>query len=206
MQLVVQLVVLSFASLQAQVSCLNKRSSGKWCSAIMIGRSVFLFLAHANLSLSGVGAVQVRNKVSPIKRVVTLLQEMAKKITEEGEQKAAMYENLECYCGTTSQKLGPSWSSSAIMCAFSPLAPRVHPLSLQMKSALCPSALHHLARRPGKARSGLDLFLYLSRKPSFCPILPWFWASSSRYSVNFVTRQVLSKFVDVWHEDFHCFL
>ena len=51
----------------------------------------------------------------------------------------------------------------------------------------CPSALHHLARRPGKARSGLDLFLYLSRKPSFCPILPWFCAYSSRYPVNFRT-------------------
>ena len=50
----------------------------------MIGWSVFLFLALANLSLSGVGAVQVRNKVNPIRRVVTLLQEMAKKITEEG--------------------------------------------------------------------------------------------------------------------------
>ena len=84
-------------------------------------------------------------------------------------------------------RVGPSWSSYAIMCAFSPLAPRVHPLPLQMKSALCPSALHHLARRPGKARSGLDLFLYLSRKPSFCPILPWFCAYSSRYSVNFRT-------------------
>ena len=74
-------------------------------SAIMLGRSAFLFLALANLSLSGVGAVQVRNKVNPIRRVVTLLQEMVKKITEEGEQKAATYENLECYCETTSQKL-----------------------------------------------------------------------------------------------------
>ena len=138
--------------------------------------------------------MQVRNKVNPIRRVVTLLQEMAKKITEGGEQKAAMYENLECYCGTTSQELktnvkegsaritdstskiqaeegilvelktvikvsqesrvekrwisqfgileelslclrssvspmcvGPSWSSSAIMCASSPLALRVPP-------------------------------------------------------------------------------
>ena len=71
----------------------------------MIGRSAFLFLVLANLSLSGVGAVQVRNKVNPIRRDVTLLQEMAKKITEEGEQKAVMYENLECYCETTSQKL-----------------------------------------------------------------------------------------------------
>ena len=111
------------------------------------------------------------------------------------------------------------WSKlvfTAIMCAFSPLAPRIHPLPLLvfrefrstilsarcklgmlervswteprcLKSALCPSALHHLARRPGKARSGLDLFLYLSRKPSFCPILPWFCAYSSRYPVNFRT-------------------
>ena len=54
----------------------------------MLGRSAFLFLDLANLSLSEVGAVQVRNKVNPIRRVVTLLQEMAKKITEEGEQKA----------------------------------------------------------------------------------------------------------------------
>ena len=61
------------------------------------------------------------------------------------------------------------------------------PLPLQMKSALCPSALHHLARRPGKARSGLDLFLYLSRKPSFCPRFPWFLASPSRHPVNFHT-------------------
>ena len=45
--------------------------------------------------------MQVRNKVNPIRRVVTHLQEMAKKITEEGEQEAVMYENLECYCGTT---------------------------------------------------------------------------------------------------------
>ena len=71
----------------------------------MTGSSAFLFLALVNLSLTGVDAVQVRNKMNPIRRVVTLLQEMAKKTTEEGEQKAAMYENLECYCGTTSQEL-----------------------------------------------------------------------------------------------------
>ena len=39
--------------------------------------------------------MQVRNKVNPIRRVVNLLQEMAKKITEEGEQEAAMYKNFE---------------------------------------------------------------------------------------------------------------
>ena len=64
--LVVQLVVLSFAPLQAQVSCLNKRNRESEYSAIMLGRSAFLFLALANLSLSEVGAVQVRNKASKV--------------------------------------------------------------------------------------------------------------------------------------------
>ena len=39
--------------------------------------------------------MQVRNKVNPIRRVVNLLEEMAKKITEEGQQEAAMYKNFE---------------------------------------------------------------------------------------------------------------
>ena len=43
--------------------------------------------------------------VNPIRRVVTLLQDMAKKITEEDEQEEAMYKNFECYYRTTSQKL-----------------------------------------------------------------------------------------------------
>ena len=37
--------------------------------------------------------MQVRNKVNP-RRVVNLLQEMAKKITEEGEQEAALYKKF----------------------------------------------------------------------------------------------------------------
>jgi len=74
----------------------------------MIGRSAFLFLALVKLSLTGVGAVQVRNRVNPIRRVVNLLQEMAKKIAEEGEQEAALYKNFECYCRTTSQELQTS--------------------------------------------------------------------------------------------------
>ena len=39
--------------------------------------------------------MQVRNTVNPIWHVVNLLQEMAKKITEEGEQEAAMYKKIE---------------------------------------------------------------------------------------------------------------
>jgi len=72
----------------------------------MIGRPSFLFLALVNLSLTGVGAVQVRrNQANPIRRVVTLLQEMSKKITELGEQEATLHKNFECYCRTTSHEL-----------------------------------------------------------------------------------------------------
>ena len=39
--------------------------------------------------------MQVRNTVNPIWHVVNLLQEMAEKITEEGEQEAAMYKKIE---------------------------------------------------------------------------------------------------------------
>ena len=38
--------------------------------------------------------MQVRNKVNPSRRVVNLLQEMAKKITEEGEQEAALVQKF----------------------------------------------------------------------------------------------------------------
>ena len=39
--------------------------------------------------------MQVRNTVNPVRRVVIFLQEMAKNITEEGEQEAALYKNFE---------------------------------------------------------------------------------------------------------------
>ena len=80
------------------------RRSGRSRNWRMRG-SCFLFLALVNLSLTGVGAVQVRNDVNPIRRVVNLLQEMARKIAEEGEEEAALYKNFECYCRTTSQEL-----------------------------------------------------------------------------------------------------
>jgi len=77
-------------------------------TAKMIGRSAFLCVAIVNLSFTGVDAVQVRNRVNPIRRVVTLLQGMAKKITEEGKQEEELYKNFECYCRTTSQDLKTS--------------------------------------------------------------------------------------------------
>ena len=46
-------------------------------AAIMVGRSVFVFFAFVSLSLSGFDAVQVWKRVNPVRRVVTLLRNMA---------------------------------------------------------------------------------------------------------------------------------
>ena len=46
-------------------------------AAIMVGRSVFVCSAFVNLSLSGFDAVQVWKRVNPVRRVVTLLRDMA---------------------------------------------------------------------------------------------------------------------------------
>ena len=41
----------------------------------------------------------------PIRRVSTLLQDMAKKITEEGKQEEELYNNFACDFRTASQEL-----------------------------------------------------------------------------------------------------
>ena len=46
-------------------------------AAIRVGRSVFVCFAFVSLSLSGFGAVQVWKRVNPVRRVVTLLRNMA---------------------------------------------------------------------------------------------------------------------------------
>ena len=52
----------------------------------MVGRWTWLRLAFFNLLLTGVDAVQVRNEVNSVSRVVNLLQAMAKKIKVDGKQ------------------------------------------------------------------------------------------------------------------------
>ena len=46
-------------------------------AAIMVGRSVFVCSAFVYLSLSGLDTVQVWKRVNPVRRVVTLLRNMA---------------------------------------------------------------------------------------------------------------------------------
>ena len=45
-------------------------------AAMMVGRSVFVCFAFVSLSLCGFGAVQVWKRVNPVRRAVTLLRNM----------------------------------------------------------------------------------------------------------------------------------
>mmetsp|Transcript_110971 Transcript_110971/g.192133 ORF Transcript_110971/g.192133 Transcript_110971/m.192133 type:complete len:692 (+) Transcript_110971:79-2154(+) len=56
---------------------------------------VFSLLAATSCT---VGAELQVTSANPIRKVVTMLQSMQKKITAEGEKEAALYEKFECYC------------------------------------------------------------------------------------------------------------
>jgi len=61
-------------------------------------------------TLGNVGAVEVN--ANPIRKVVNLLQNMQKKITEEGNKKQEMYDKYMCYCENADSTLGKSISDA----------------------------------------------------------------------------------------------
>merc|ERR1719426_773982 len=59
------------------------------------GRVVFLFAFLAGAESL---AVSSESRVNPIRRVVTMLQAMQKKVEAEGEKEEALFEKFMCYC------------------------------------------------------------------------------------------------------------
>jgi len=51
---------------------------------------------------------QVKFSANPIRRVVTLLQNMQKKVEDEGEKSKELFEKFQCYCKTNQGSLGGS--------------------------------------------------------------------------------------------------
>merc|ERR1719217_1962041 len=49
---------------------------------------------------------------NPIRRVVTLLQQMAKKVEAEGKAQQELYEKFMCYCKSSGEELGKSISDA----------------------------------------------------------------------------------------------
>jgi hypothetical protein len=59
-------------------------------------------------SLQGADAVSMQLSANPIRRVVTMLQMMQKKVTEEGEKEKEMFDKFMCYCKMGASSLGKS--------------------------------------------------------------------------------------------------
>merc|ERR1719337_498718 len=56
--------------------------------------------------LSGVSAEQV--SANPVRKVVTMLQAMQKKVTQEGDKEVELFEKFMCYCKNGDEALGKS--------------------------------------------------------------------------------------------------
>jgi len=63
------------------------------CAALLLCLVAGLPVASAELS-------QVQHRANPIRKVVTMLQDMEKKVTAEGEAEEAAYKEFMCYCKT----------------------------------------------------------------------------------------------------------
>lgn len=56
--------------------------------------------------------MKVTLNVNPIRRVVTMLQSMQKKVAAEGEKEKGLFEKFMCYCKTGSGTLSASIASA----------------------------------------------------------------------------------------------
>merc|ERR1719261_876075 len=54
----------------------------------------------------------VKNNANPMRRVITMLQMMVKKVEEEGKKETELFEKFMCYCDTGKATLGKSISDA----------------------------------------------------------------------------------------------
>merc|ERR1740127_443024 len=75
----------------------------------MMRCSTMLCLVLAALPIGSQATSQAENAAAnPIRKVVTMLQNMVKKIEAEGEKEKELYEKFMCYCNTADTTLGKS--------------------------------------------------------------------------------------------------
>jgi len=65
-------------------------------------------LSHLAERSAGTIQADTESAANPIRRVVTMLQKMAKKVEEEGKEEEALYEKFSCYCKTNGGDLTKS--------------------------------------------------------------------------------------------------
>merc|ERR1719453_1666873 len=62
------------------------------------GQAVMALVALAGVQQGAAEGISVANRANPIRRVVNMLQSMAKKVEAEGEAEDKLYEKFFCYC------------------------------------------------------------------------------------------------------------
>jgi len=70
--------------------------------------ATFLIALLAAASLNGASAAETATAANPIRKVVTMLQAMEKKVTAEGETEKDLFEKFMCYCKNSDGALAAS--------------------------------------------------------------------------------------------------
>merc|ERR1719506_3643640 len=74
---------------------------------IMMSTLCMTAAAEASAALTN-GKTQSASNANPMRRVITMLQMMAKKVEAEGKAQTELYEKFMCYCKTSGEELGKS--------------------------------------------------------------------------------------------------
>jgi hypothetical protein len=69
--------------------------------------ALFLCLSSADALMVSSGS-SMKNNANPMRRVITMLQMMVKKVEEEGKKEAELFEKYMCYCKSGKETLGKS--------------------------------------------------------------------------------------------------
>merc|ERR1719149_151668 len=77
--------------------------------SVLIALLCFQVAASNNLRSSG----EAQLNVNPIRRVVTMLQSMQKKVASEGEKEQVLFDKFMCYCKTGEGSLSASIASAS---------------------------------------------------------------------------------------------
>merc|ERR1719261_1615552 len=71
-------------------------------------RSLFLLLLSAPQLISAKDKIEQESGANPMRRVITMLQMMAKKVEAEGKAQEELFEKYMCYCKSSGEELGKS--------------------------------------------------------------------------------------------------
>merc|ERR1719181_549017 len=77
----------------------------------MASRAVVIFFCLMALPTNAMAESQSQG-ANPVRKVVTMLQNMVKKITKEGEKEQEMFDKYMCYCKTSGGDLSKSISAA----------------------------------------------------------------------------------------------